>query len=68
MSEKIKRDKLLKESANDLFVNVYLLIFLALQFSSGYQPTVGVDYGFKIQHCDGIDCKFLFFVVYFFFH
>lgn len=32
-----------------------------LQFSAGYQPTVGVDYGFKIQHCEGIDCKWYIF-------
>ena len=30
-----------------------------MQFSAGYQPTVGVDYGFKIQHVDGIDCKYI---------
>ena len=30
-----------------------------LQFSGGYQPTVGVDYGFKIQNVKGEDCKSL---------
>lgn len=32
--------------------------FLFLQFSGGYQPTVGVDYGFKIHHVEGVDCKY----------
>lgn len=32
---------------------------LFLQFSGGYQPTVGVDYGFKIQHVEGVDCKYI---------
>ncbi|CAG2252757.1 DNAJC27 [Mytilus edulis] len=31
--------------------------FCESKFSAGYQPTVGVDYGFKIQHCEGIDLR-----------
>ncbi|KAK3083180.1 hypothetical protein FSP39_015877 [Pinctada imbricata] len=31
--------------------------FCESKFSGGYQPTVGVDYGFKIQNVDGIDLR-----------
>ncbi|KAL5006111.1 hypothetical protein ScPMuIL_017269 [Solemya velum] len=31
--------------------------FCESKFSSGYQPTVGVDYGFKIQHVYGNDLR-----------
>lgn len=31
--------------------------FCESKFSAGYQPTVGVDYGFKIQNCEGIDLR-----------
>ena len=43
---------------------IYLLatilenLWLDLQFSGGYQPTVGVDYGFKIQNVKGHECKY----------
>lgn len=32
---------------------------LFLQFSGGYQLIVGVDYGFKIQYVEGVDCKYI---------
>ena len=32
-------------------------IMMLFQFSGGYQPTVGVDYGFKIQNVKGLECK-----------
>lgn len=35
------------------------LVYILLQFSAGYQPTVGVDYGFKIQTVKNTDCKLL---------
>ncbi|XP_064646487.1 dnaJ homolog subfamily C member 27-like [Lineus longissimus] len=31
--------------------------FCESKFSSGYQPTVGVDYGFKIQSVQGMDLR-----------
>ncbi|XP_011417163.1 dnaJ homolog subfamily C member 27-A-like [Crassostrea angulata] len=31
--------------------------FCESKFSGGYQPTVGVDYGFKIQHVEGVDLR-----------
>ncbi|XP_069108633.1 dnaJ homolog subfamily C member 27-like [Argopecten irradians] len=31
--------------------------FCESKFCGGYQPTVGVDYGFKIQHVDGVDLR-----------
>ncbi|ELT98511.1 hypothetical protein CAPTEDRAFT_128278 [Capitella teleta] len=31
--------------------------FCESKFSSGYQPTVGVDYGFKIQNVAGLDLR-----------
>ncbi|KAJ8320599.1 hypothetical protein KUTeg_002186, partial [Tegillarca granosa] len=31
--------------------------FCESKFSSGYQPTVGVDYGFKIQNIQGLDLR-----------
>ncbi|XP_059175268.1 dnaJ homolog subfamily C member 27-like isoform X2 [Physella acuta] len=31
--------------------------FCESKFNSGYQPTVGVDYGFKIQEVNGIDLR-----------
>ena len=30
-----------------------------LQFSPGYQPTVGVDYGFKIETVDNKERKYM---------
>lgn len=40
--------------------NVMLMRLYHFQFSNGYQPTVGVDYGFKIQNVQGIDCRHTF--------
>ncbi|KAL8579374.1 hypothetical protein ACOMHN_026739 [Nucella lapillus] len=31
--------------------------FCESKFNQGYQPTVGVDYGFKIQTVDGVDMR-----------
>ncbi|CAL1527058.1 unnamed protein product, partial [Lymnaea stagnalis] len=31
--------------------------FCDSKFNSGYQATVGVDYGFKVQHLNGIDLR-----------
>ena len=39
-------------------VNNAYYFFIFLQFTAGYQPTVGVDYGFKIHTIkESMDCK-----------
>ena len=47
-------------SFSDFFVQLHVhiiwktnLSFLLCQFAPGYQPTVGVDYGFKIETVGG---------------
>ncbi|KAI0234476.1 hypothetical protein LSAT2_015263 [Lamellibrachia satsuma] len=32
--------------------------FCESKFTSSYQPTVGVDYGFKVEAIQGIDCMY----------
>ena len=49
---------------NDEFIYLFVLtnkrlyIIDQLQFSPNYQPTVGVDYGFKIHRVFGKDCMY----------